>query len=100
MSQLSTNSYKTCVYDNHCFFGTILSKHDEDIDVNLKCMYPFWPAPSSFHLSAGKEDIYFVPFCNTRTPLPLTRIARQHPLAGAVSLVAYACQVLFDPCEY
>ena len=65
MSRLSTNSYIACVYDNHWFFGTILSKYDEDGDVKVKCMHSFRPVPS-FHWTSGWFVIGSKADCLTR----------------------------------
>lgn len=63
MTQICTNSYVACVYDDHWFFGLILSKDEEECDVEIKFMHPFGPS-TSFHWPYQKDDICFVPLQN------------------------------------
>lgn len=63
MVQICTNSYVACVYDNHWFFGLVLSKNEEECDVQIKFMHPFGPS-KSFYWPYQKEDICFVPLQN------------------------------------
>lgn len=63
MVQICTNSYVSCVYDNHWFFGLVLSKNVEERDVRIKFMHPFGPS-KSFYWPYQKDDICFVPLQN------------------------------------
>lgn len=63
MVQICTNSYVACAYDNHWFFGLVISKDEEECDIQIKFMHPFGPAPS-FYWPYQKEDICFVPLQN------------------------------------
>lgn len=63
MAQICTNSYVACMYDDHWFFGLVLSKDEEECDMEIKFMHPFGPS-TSFHWPYQKDDICFVPLQN------------------------------------
>lgn len=73
LSELCTNSYIACAYDNHWFCGTILSKHEEEGDIKVKFMHPSGPHPS-FHWPS-REDICYVPLRNViaKISTPVTK---------------------------
>ena len=48
MSDIGVHNYIACTYDDHWFFGLVLSKHYDEEDVKMKCLHPCGPAPS-FH---------------------------------------------------
>lgn len=53
------DNYNACIYDNHWLFGLLVSKQEDDGDINMKFLYSSGSA-LSFHWPS-KENICFIP---------------------------------------
>lgn len=65
MVNIATNSYIACVYDDHWYFGLVLSKDEVEEDVEVTFMHPEGDvSTSSFNWPSKREDRCFVPLSN------------------------------------
>lgn len=67
------------MYDSHWFFGLVLSKDQEQCDVEIKFMHPYGPARSFYWPPHEKEDICNVPVSNiiSSVSAPITKGTRR-----------------------